>query len=78
MQRASFPEALVAIALIALFGWALKLATDNYASFKDAWTLLGPLAGIIIGTIPSYFFYREAQTLRVSLERIEGKVDKLS
>lgn len=55
---------LVAIGFLALVGFIFWRATDSQQNFDQIWGAAGPIIGVVVGGIPSFFFHRQARTER--------------
>jgi ABC-type sugar transport system substrate-binding protein len=76
-SRPNFPEAIVAVAFFGLLAFCLWLAVDRYDEFNNAWGLVAPLVGVVIGAIPSYFFHSRATAAEERAEKKQVQVDTL-
>ena len=77
MDRPNYPEAIVAVAFFGLLAFVLWLAVDDYKDFSNAWRLVAPLVGIVVGAIPSYFFRARATAAEARAERKQTQVQTL-
>jgi uncharacterized membrane protein YdjX (TVP38/TMEM64 family) len=55
---------LVAISFVALVGFIFWRATDSQQNFDQIWGAAGPIIGVVVGAIPSFFFHRQARAER--------------
>jgi hypothetical protein len=56
--------AIVALGFLALVGVIFWRATDPGQDFDKIWAATGPIVGIVIGAIPSFFFQRQVRAER--------------
>jgi hypothetical protein len=56
--------AIVALGFLALVGVIFWRATDPGQDFDKIWAATGPIVGIVIGVIPSFFFQRQVRAER--------------
>lgn len=55
---------LVGMGFLALVGLIFWRATDSQQNFDQIWGAAGPIVGVVVGAIPSFFFHRQARTER--------------
>ena len=64
---------LVAIGFLALVGFIFWRATDSQQNFDQIWGAAGPIIGVVIGAIPSFFFHRQARAERARSAVLENQ-----
>jgi hypothetical protein len=47
-----------------IFVITLRTMNNNMTGFLTVWTAVGPIVGVVIGTMPAYFFRRDAWNAR--------------
>jgi hypothetical protein len=57
-------SALVALGFLALVAIIFWRATEPSQNFDKIWAATGPIVGVVVGAIPSFFFQRQVRTER--------------
>jgi hypothetical protein len=57
-------SALVALGFLGLVAIIFWRATESNQNFDKVWAATGPIVGVVVGAIPSFFFQRQARAER--------------
>ena len=60
-QRMGWPTGSVALGFLALVGLIFWRATEDMQNFGTIWAVAGPIVGVVVGAIPSYFFAQSSR-----------------
>jgi hypothetical protein len=69
--KPSWQAVVVALGFMALVGVLYWRATET-KDFKTEWLAVGPIVGVLVGAVPSYFFHRDAKNASVRVEALAG------
>jgi len=66
-MKPSWQATVIALAFLGFVGFALWLAA--YHNFTTIWTAVGPIVGVVVGAIPSYFFKQQSDAAGAAAQK---------